>query len=87
MLDEMLSCCRKFANVHNPFTIKVMKAGITVGHLPKKISSTCSLFIMKGKVISCKVTDPARKYSGDLVQGDLEIPCVITLLGTKELID
>ena len=83
VLDEMLSCCREFANVHDPFAVKVVKAGSTVGHLPIKISSTCSLFIMKGGVISCKVTDPARKYSGDLVQGGLEIPCVITLRGTR----
>ena len=80
-----------------------MKAGSTVGHLPKKIISTCSLFIikggvilcistcslfiMKGGVISCKVTDPNRKYSRDLAQGGLEIPCVITLQGTKKLIE
>ena len=87
VLDEMLSCYCEFANVHDPFAIKVMKAGSTVGHLPKKIISTCSLFIMKGGVILCKVTDPARKYSGNLVQGGLEIPSVITLRGTKELID
>ena len=64
-----------------------MKAGITVGHLPKKISSTCSLFILDGGVISCKVTNPHRRYSNDLVQDGLEIPCTITLQGTKELTD
>ena len=62
--------------MHDPFAVMVMKADATVGHLPKKISSTCSLFIMKGGVISCKVTDPNRKYSRDLAQGGLEIPCV-----------
>ena len=84
---EMLSCCHKFANVYDPFAVKVIKAGNTVGHLPKKLSSTCSFFIMKGGVILYKVTDPTRKYSGDLVQCGLVIPCVITLRGTKELID
>ena len=87
MLDETLSYCRELANMHDPFAIKVMKADAIVGHLLKKISSTCSLFIMKGGVISCKVTDPNRKYSRDLAQGGLEIPCVITLRGTKELVD
>ena len=33
------------------------------------------------------MADPNRKYSRDLAQGGLEIPCVITLQGTKELID
>ena len=87
VLDETLSCCRELANIHDPFAIKVMKAGTIVGHLPKKISSTCSLFILKGGIISCNVTDPNRKYSRDLAQGGLEIPCVITLRGTKELVD
>ena len=87
MLDETLSCCHELANMHDPFAVKVMKADATVGHLPKKISSTCSLFIMKGGVISCMVTDPNRKYSRDLAQGGLEVPCVITLRGTKELVD
>ena len=87
VLDETLSCCHDFTNVHDPFAVKVMKAGSTVGHLPKKISSTCSLFIMKGRVILCKVSDPNRKYSRDLAQGGLKIPCVITLQGNKELVD
>ena len=85
--DEMLSCCREVGNPHDPFAVKVTKAGITVGHLPKKISSTCSLFIFNGGSISCKVTDSHRRYSSDLVQGGLEIPCIIRLQGTKELID
>ena len=71
-MGETLSCYRELANIH---AIKVMKAGAIVGHLPKKISFTCSLFIGKGGVISCNVADPNRKYSRDLAQGGLEIPC------------
>ena len=58
-----------------------------VGHLPKKTSSTCSLFIRKGGTIDCEVMDPNRKYSRDLLQGGLEIPCVLMLRGTKDLVD
>ena len=43
--------------------------------------------MLDGRSISCKVMDPHRRYSSDLVQGGLEIPCIITLQGTKELID
>ena len=63
-----------------------MKAGTIVGHLPKKISSTCSLFIRKGGTIDCEVTDPNGKYSRDLAQGGLEIPCVLMLQGIKDLV-
>jgi len=53
----------------------VTKVGVTVGHVPKKMSSTCLLFFSNGGVISCEITDPNRKYSRDLAQGGLEIPC------------
>ena len=33
------------------------------------------------------MTDPNRRYSRDLIQGGLEIPCVITLQGAMDLID
>ena len=87
VMDEMFSCFREDGNPHDPFAMKVTKAGITVGHLPNKISSTCSLFILDGGSISCKVMNPHRRYSSDLVQGGLEIPCTITLQGTKDLTD
>ena len=58
VVHETLSCCCELTNIHDPFAIKFMKAG----NLLKKISFTCSLFIMKGGVIPCKVTDPNRKY-------------------------
>ena len=86
-LGEVLQCFREI----DPYAVKVMKpgtrAGTMVGHLPKKTSSTCSLFIRKGGTIDCKVTDPNRKYSRDLPQRSLEIPYVFTLRGTKDLVD
>jgi len=50
------------------FHCKGNKAGVTIGHVPKKISSTFSLFISNGGVISCEVTEPNRR---DLPQGGL----------------
>ena len=38
-------------------------------------------------MIDYEVMDPNRKYSKDLPQGGLEIPCVLTLRGTKDLVD
>ena len=91
VLGEVLQCSRKVGNAHNPYAMKVMKAGMRagtmVGHLPKKTSSTCSLFIRKGGTIDCEVMDPNRKYSRDLPQSSLEIPCVLMLRGTKDLVD
>ena len=56
---------------------------ITVGHLPRKISCVCSLFIRRGGTITCKVSG-RRRHSADLLQGGLEIPCQLIFEGNKE---
>ena len=78
MNDEVLSCARETGNQHDPFFIKVIKSATIAGHLPKRISSTCLLFLHMGGSISCEVTGP-RQYSADLIQGGLEIPCRLML--------
>ena len=60
---EILHCSREEGNVHDPYAVKLMKSGRVVGHLPKKISATCSLFLRKGGTISCQVTDERQKRS------------------------
>ena len=42
--DEMLACQYETGNVYNPFAVKVVKTGAIVGYVPRKISSTSSLF-------------------------------------------
>jgi len=43
-IDKMLTCYREVGNPHDPFADKVMKVGVTVGNLSKKISSTFSIY-------------------------------------------
>ena len=50
-----------------------MKRSGVVGHVPKKISTICSLFLRSG-TITCEVNG-SRQYSADLHQGGLEVPC------------
>ena len=63
----MLQCSHKVGNAHDPYAVKVMKAGMRagtmVGHLPKKTSSTYSLFIRKGGTIDCEVTDLLQGFT------------------------
>ena len=61
-----------------------MKDGTVVGHIPKKISSVCSLYLRRGGSIICRVTG-SRRYSEDLIQGGLEIPCVLIFEGDATL--
>ena len=75
-IGETLLCSRETSNLHNQFAVKVVKTDMIVGHLPKKISSTCSIFLRKGGTITCRVNG-TRRYSRDFIQGGLEIPFVL----------
>ena len=46
-----------------------------IGHIPRKLSAACSLFLRLGGTMNCEITDGHRQYSADLPQGGLEIPC------------
>lgn len=87
VMGQILNCERQMGNMHDPYAVRVKIPGRidTVGHLPKKISSTCSLFLRNGR-IQCKVTG-SRRYSSDLVQGGMEIPCLLILNGEKAVLE
>ena len=80
VLGEILQCRRETNNRRDPFA---MKNGNVVGHLPRKISALCSLFLSRRWVITCTVTG-SRRYSADLAQGGLEIPCCLTFTGEND---
>ena len=78
---DHLFCQREIGNPHDTHAVAVMgsvagAAVATVGHVPRKISAICSIFIRRGGTIIC-VVNGARRYSVDLPQGGLEIPCVL----------
>ena len=75
VLGEVLSCQREPGNRHDPYAVAAVSSGRTVGHVPRKISPICSIFIRRGGLITCMVTGN-RRYSADLEQGGLEIPCL-----------
>lgn len=86
-IGEELPCKRERGNPHDPFAVAVCKEANTVGHLPHTISSACYMFLGKSdSSISCIVTGP-RRYSRDLPQGGLEIPCTLEFKGDKVSID
>ena len=61
-VSETLNCEREARNPKDPYAVCLRKDDTTVGHVPH--------------IISCKaiVTGP-RRYSQDLPQGGLELPC------------
>ena len=86
VLDEQLFCEREIGNVVDRYAVAAKNdSGITVGHLPRKISRICSIFLMFGGTITATVTG-LRRYSSDLAQGGLEIPCDLKFSGEEEKI-
>ena len=85
MLGEILPCTRELGNTHNIFAVKVTKDGETVGHVLRRLARPARF--SNGGVISCEVIDPNRRYSRDLAQGGLEIPCKFKFQGNQQLVD
>ena len=54
--------------------------------MPRNISTLCHLFLSRGGIITCTVSG-LRKYSDDLPQGGLEVPCLLTFQGDKPAIE
>ena len=49
-IGENLTCIREPGNVRDPYAVAVIKSesSTIVGHVPRKISAICSLFLRKG---------------------------------------
>ena len=76
-VGEQLTCDREPGNRHDTFAVAVKKDEVIVGHVPRCISPICYVFLRRGGTISCRVTGH-RRYSADLAQGGMEIPCTLT---------
>ena len=79
-IGEVLVCQREPTNSTNRYAVAVIKSAEIIGHLPRKLSNICSLFLRRGGSIRSTVTRLMR-YSSDLLQGGLEIPCTLLFAG------
>ena len=84
-IGEVLECHREPTNATDRYAVAVTKAATVIGRLPRKLSKVCSLFLRRGGSIRSTVTG-RRRYSSDLLQGGLEIPCTLLFTGdAKEI--
>ena len=83
VIGECLICEREHTNNHDRYAVAVIKDRTIVGHLPRRVSRVCSLFLRRGGTIDCIITGQ-RRYSLDLPQGGLEIPCKLLFTATAE---
>ena len=47
-VGEELACEREPHNAHDRYAVAVKRSGITICHLPWKLSRLCSLFLRRG---------------------------------------
>ena len=84
-IGEVLVCRREPSNAADRYAVAVTKEETIIGHLPRKLSKVCSLFLRRGGSIRSTVTG-RRRYSSDLTQGGLEVPCTLLFTGdVKEI--
>ena len=77
-VHEELQCRKEDDNLHDPYTVVVIKGDAIVGHVPWKISAASCLFLEReDNSITCRVTGK-EVFSKDLPQGGLQAPCVLT---------
>ena len=86
-LGEELRCEREVDNTHDPYAVAVKKGQLIVGHVPRKISAACSLFLQIGNGSITSTITGNRQYSQDLPQGGLELPCILKFRGESKYID
>ena len=79
-IGEVLPCLPEDGNPHDRYAVAVKKLSRVVGHVPRRISTLCYVFLRRGGAISCIVTG-TRRYSYDLTQGGMEIPCQLKFTG------
>ena len=78
MISE-LPCECEYYNEHDPYAVAIKKDSVVVGRLPRMHSATFWSFLQSSS-ITCRVTGTVR-YSRDLQQGGLEIPCDLIFQG------
>ena len=84
VIDQEMICQRELGNLRDPFAVSLVKGTTIVGHVPRKISVICLMFLQTGGIINCSVIN-SRQYWKDLVQGRLEVLCQLKFTAHNEL--
>ena len=76
-VGEEYTCNRELENISDRYALAVTNMiGETIGHIPRKISKFCAIFLRNGGSIQCSIAGDKR-YSEYLPQGGLEVPCTL----------
>ena len=56
-VGETLACEQESGNLNDPYAVTIKKGSEVAGHMPRKSSAACSLFLLLGGTICCEITD------------------------------
>ena len=78
--NKTLVCIHARRNELDAFSVKTVPAvdNATVGHLTREISRSTKYLLDRGATVKAAITCSYYRRSGELFQGDLEIPCSVT---------
>ena len=82
IIGERLECRRESGNPRDRYAVALCKGGEIMGHVPRYISTLCSLFIRRGGAVYSIILG-GRQYLRDLPQGGMEIPCRLHFVGNR----
>ena len=85
VVDEELTTAQEPHNPEDRYAVSVIKNDTVVGHIPRELSKMCWYFLQRGGEILCTITGSRRR--SNLMEGGLEIPCIYTFRGKKNLVD
>jgi len=82
-IGSELPCFVEPHNWEDRYAVAVMDDTSIVGHIPRKISYICYIFLLHSGSIICRVTGP-KQYSRDLEWGGLDVPCEYRFYSKKK---
>ena len=85
-VGEEFQCEREEGNSEDPYAVAIKHSGEVVGHVPRLMSAACSLFLRRLGTITCRIIG-SRRYSADLPQGGLELPCCYIFRANATLVE
>lgn len=85
MIGEELQTVQERDNDHDPYAVAVVKEGVTVGHVPRKISRLCWYFLERHNTITCRITD--KRQIASVPGKGLEVPCIFVFTGKPTHLD
>ena len=90
--SEILACYHEYGNIYDMFAIKTCRTNSedgtetesVVGHLPIEVSRLTKFLLDRGATVTATLTSTSYRRS-PLVQGGLEIPCLVQarMIGTQ----